>query len=1321
MAIKVSMPHVGSLPIEAEGTRPLRFQAGGTLRRDSVYVERPADEDLPEALARGEFCYVLTTRQMGKSSLCVRTMERLRKQGLACTSIDLTGIGSQDSQPTDWYYGLMSEIAMQLELEPPDAFWDTNKNIGPVHAFSRYLEDHVLAKVTARVVIFIDEIDSTLALPFSRDDFFAAIRALYNRRAEHVENERLTFCLLGVAAPGDLIADPARTPFNIGRAIRLDDFKRQEMEGFRGALAALGGTEVQDLSKILDEIFAWTGGHPYMTQRVCEDLIGTPRGRSVDEVVRTRFLVRGRIDDGNLQYAEKCFGDRHDSRRKHARRMLHLYSRLLDREAVPVDAGEPVQLALQLTGMAAERDITSGTRVLIVRNRVFREVFDTAWVRSMEGERAMAEPLARWLAVNRSDEAVPTGQALADLQQWAEGRDDLTPDEQMFLRACIRADARRRELVARQRGQRILILVLTVAVLLLSGSLIGIWLQSSRAEKARIVAEEARIVAERNGAASEVQRRSLLADSMVTPQSGVRRLLIALEAVRMGRQADEALLPAAENALGSAVRSWVDNVPLAGHVSALTTAEFSPDGTRVVTASSDNTARIWDLDGSGDVVELRGHLGDVRSAMFSPDGTRVVTASSDGTVRIWYSDRSGDAIVLPGNGAMTSARFSMDGTQILTASSKCQVQIWKIDETGKAALHYAFYLRSLLSALPGDSGKMLMMAASLDGEFGRWLSDGSEIPMDRRSYIASNPRSVSFSPDGMLAVTVLGNGTARVWKTDGSRVSEKACSTESNELERRHGLRVFPEQDKAKCLNGEWVLGDYGAGIITASFSLDGLRVVTGGSDKAARIWDADGQGSAIVLRGHQGGIWTASFSPDGKYVVTASDDGTARVWKADGGDALLVLEHEKEVRSARFSPDGRYVVTASADGTARIWRADGGRVAEVLLKHDQDVVKAIFSPDRTRVATVSASGVVRIWPIDGSAEPVVLSGIGSAIAVSFSGDGARVMAASDSRRVKIWQSDGTEEAYLELYEDSHPPRSKGVRLVGIPARSADFSRDGTLVAMRFEDDTIRVWQTIGGEEVAFLRGLERHIYEGELRRSVRFSPDGTMVVTTFADNTARVWRADGGDASVLRGHQEDVTIASFSPDSSWVVTASADRTARVWRVYGNRSVIVLRGHTDVVTGADFGPDSQRVMTVSKDGSARVWQLGAGEPTVAILRHADEVLHASFSPDGERIVTASTDKTARVWRANGKASGLILHHDAAVLSASFSPDGTHVVTASQDGTARVWLVDIHSLEQLACAYAGRNLTRAEWSFYFPGTGYQRTCDRWPEDPSLANH
>jgi hypothetical protein len=247
----------------------LRFQPGGTLKEGSFYVERAADSELPEALLQGEFCYVLAPRQIGKSSLRVRTAKILQALGVRCASVDLTKIGSQEQNQDAWFYALAQEVALQLKLlGDPWEFWQRQKHTTPTHRFAIFLRTEVLAQVKARVVLFIDEIDSVLALPFASDDFFASIRTVYNDRAEDPDLERLTFCLLGVASPADLIRNPTRTPFNIGRGIALEDFLPEEAAAFVAGLKDSGG----DPEKLLQAVLSWTDGHPYMTQRICEAL-----------------------------------------------------------------------------------------------------------------------------------------------------------------------------------------------------------------------------------------------------------------------------------------------------------------------------------------------------------------------------------------------------------------------------------------------------------------------------------------------------------------------------------------------------------------------------------------------------------------------------------------------------------------------------------------------------------------------------------------------------------------------------------------------------------------------------------------------------------------------------------------------------------------------------------------------------------------------------------------------------------------------------------------------------------------------------------------
>lgn len=366
-----------------------RFQSTGTLRADSFYIERQADAQLLSALDAGEFCYVLGQRQIGKSSLRSRTERRLRERGVRTVHIDLTALGSE-ATAAEWYYALISTTSEQLDIEEAGrAHFSKSAGVPPTQRWLDFLRRVLLAQVSSRVVIFIDEIDKTQALPFPRDDFFAGLRALYNARVDQPELQRLTFCVLGSVAHQDLMSDVKQTPFNIGRAVELGDFSREEVQWLRPGLQAISA----DPEAVVAAIFSWTDGHPYMTQRLCEDVLARgaiPAGEEAQRVelaVKRTFLLRG-LEDPSLGHAAKFFfaegteGVSATGTLKPAHplaaEMLALYRDLLAAE-VPLKPDDEVHRALWFTGMAARRR-SGGEPILTVRNRIFRTVFDAQWI-----------------------------------------------------------------------------------------------------------------------------------------------------------------------------------------------------------------------------------------------------------------------------------------------------------------------------------------------------------------------------------------------------------------------------------------------------------------------------------------------------------------------------------------------------------------------------------------------------------------------------------------------------------------------------------------------------------------------------------------------------------------------------------------------------------------------------------------------------------------------------------------------------------------------------------------------------------------------------
>ncbi|MBF2089189.1 MAG: AAA-like domain-containing protein [Synechococcales cyanobacterium K44_A2020_017] len=419
------------------------YQVGATLSPDArSYIIRREDDEVLEAIRNSRLVYVFNARQMGKSSLETRLRTVLEKDRYLVTQLDLSSFGT-DISAEQWYASLARTIADNLHLSIDfGSWWREQAPLSSLARFGNFLEHILLKQTQQRILISIDEIDSVLSLNFPTDDFFAFIRACYNKRSTNKDYQRLNFALFGVATPSDLIADVSRTPFNLGERIELSGFTFDEAriltQGFQCNSGDSENLEEPENSGILlKSVLEWTGGQPFLTQKLCElvsqQMNVVTLGAESDFVQQ---LVQSSIirDWKNQDYPQhlRTIENRIIQSRKRPFELLGLYLQILQNGSIVADHSS-LQSELQLTGLVRRTD-----GHLTLYNPIYKAVFNETWVKNtLEALRPYSEQMRDWLKSNQEDSSrLLRGQALKEANDWAMVSEDyLTDEDRQFLEA----------------------------------------------------------------------------------------------------------------------------------------------------------------------------------------------------------------------------------------------------------------------------------------------------------------------------------------------------------------------------------------------------------------------------------------------------------------------------------------------------------------------------------------------------------------------------------------------------------------------------------------------------------------------------------------------------------------------------------------------------------------------------------------------------------------------------------------------------------------------------------------------------------------------
>lgn len=707
-----------------------------------------------------------------------------------------------------------------------------------------------------------------------------------------------------------------------------------------------------------------------------------------------------------------------------------------------------------------------------------------------------------------------------------------------------------------------------------------------------------------------------------------------------------------------------------GHSEGILHGSFSPNGDYILTASEDNTTKLWETESGKLIRTLEGHTKPITSSTFSMDGKTIITTSQDGLLKGWETLSGNLLYTIRVGSYINGIALSPDNKSMVVFSHDVSATLLDVT-TGKQIHVLTGHTKSINSASFNQTGT-LVVTASNDRTARIWDTQSGLLRLTLTGH-TDFVNTARFHPDGMKIVTASDDTQAKIWDA----TSAKTLAT----------------------------LAGHTAAITSAFFDEAGDVIVTAARDQTVKMWNGNGN-LLHTLQSHTQDVLGASFSMGGKYLLTFSDDGTTKIWQAATGKLLRSTKaHTEGVTSATFSHDARFYLTTSHDKTAKVWDTNTGKLFRLLVGKAQrlEAVQVSATGKYLGVKTFSQQPIWEAasgrgihapngsWRITNNEEFLVEYGNPPRwhglpqVPPTFRlmAGGTRILHINagtfinkTNERTRLSQDNSLlasvqQNNVLTCVNVSTSTPLLEIRLAAQP-NSVEISRDNKYICVAFAN-SVEVLDITN-------KGALVHTLPHTGLSGAALSDDSRFILTN-GNGAIQIWELNSGKRVSSLKPPRYSTEATFSPNGEHLVThvgifGGSTTPIAIWKTNTGQLVKMLP-KTEGLKALCFSQDSKLLFT-SHHSVINSWEVASGNLVFNNTNPQHDYMGVTITPDAKHIFAYDVESALTIRVADGKVvrypSLNSISPGPPTFSPAVTPDGRFVVT--NDNRTRIKLFDI---------------------------------------------